>query len=106
MDFDFSAEQYGMRDEARRFLEKQCPTSHVREFLDDPSAWSRDLWKRMADQGWSSLPFPAEYGGLGQTFLDLVLLLGELGAAVAPVPFLSSVAMAGQTILAHGSAEQ
>ncbi|MGZ4240552.1 MAG: acyl-CoA dehydrogenase family protein [Actinomycetota bacterium] len=106
MDFDFSAEQYGMRDEARRFLEKQCPTSHVREFLDDPSAWSRDLWKRLADLGWPALAFPEESGGLGQSFLDRVLLLGELGAAVAPVPFLSSVAMAGQTILAHGSAEQ
>jgi alkylation response protein AidB-like acyl-CoA dehydrogenase len=106
MDFDFSPEQYGLRDEARRFLEKQCPTSHAREFLDDPSAWSRDLWKQMAELGWCALPFPEEYGGLGQGFLDLVLLLGELGRAIAPVPFLSSVAMCGQTILAHGSSEQ
>ncbi len=106
MDFDFSADQYGLRDEARRFLEKQCPVSHVREFLDDKSGWSRDLWKQMAEQGWMSLAFPVEYGGLGQSFLDLVLLLGELGRALAPVPFLSSVAMAGQVILAHGSDEQ
>jgi alkylation response protein AidB-like acyl-CoA dehydrogenase len=106
MDFDFSAEQYGLRDEARRFLEEQCPISHVREFLDDNSAWSRDLWKRMADLGWMALPFPEEYGGLGQSFLDLVLLLGELGRALAPVPFLSSVALCGQIILAHGSEEQ
>lgn len=106
MDFDFSAEQYGLRDEARRFLEKQCPPSHVREFLDDPSGWSRDLWKQMAELGWMSLPFPVEYGGLGQGFLDLVLLLGELGRALAPVPFLSSVAWCGQIILAHGSEAQ
>jgi alkylation response protein AidB-like acyl-CoA dehydrogenase len=106
MDFDFSAEQYGLRDEARRFLEKQCPTSHVREYLDDPAGWSRDLWKRMAELGWMALPFPEQYGGLGQGFLDLVLLLGELGRALAPVPFLSSVAWCGQIILAHGSEEQ
>jgi alkylation response protein AidB-like acyl-CoA dehydrogenase len=106
VDFDFSAEQYTLRDEARRFLEQQCPTSHVREFVDDPSGWSRPLWKQMADLGWMGLPFPEDVGGLGQSFLDLVLLLGELGRAVAPVPFLSSVAMAGQTILRHGSAEQ
>jgi alkylation response protein AidB-like acyl-CoA dehydrogenase len=106
VDFDFSAEQYGLRDEARRFLEKQCPVSHVREFLDDPSGWSRDLWKQMADLGWMALPFPEQYGGLGQSFLDLVLLLGELGRALAPVPFLSSVAWCGQIILAHGNDEQ
>ena len=106
MDFDFSPEQYTLRDEARRFLEQQCPTSHVREFVDDPAGWSRDLWKQMADLGWMALPFPEDFGGLGQSFLDLVLLLGELGRAVAPVPFLSSVAQAGQVILRHGSPEQ
>src|SRR5438270_3740569 len=53
-----------------------------------------------------ALPFPEQYGGLGQSFLDLVLLLGELGRALAPVPFLSSVAWCGQIILAHGSEEQ
>jgi alkylation response protein AidB-like acyl-CoA dehydrogenase len=106
VDFDFSAEQYGLRDEARRFLEEQCPTSHVREFLDDQTSWSRDLWKRMADVGWPALAFPEKYGGLGQSFLDLVLLLGELGRALAPVPFLSSVVFCGQIILTHGSEEQ
>src|SRR5438067_4507241 len=79
---------------------------YVREFLDDPSGWSRDLWKQMADLGWPALAFPEQYGGLGQGFLDLVLLLGELGRALAPVPFLSSVAICGQIILAHGSEEQ
>ena len=106
MDFDFSPDQYTLRDEARRFLEQQCPTSHVREFIDDPNGWSRDLWKRMADLGWMALPFPEEAGGLGQTFLDLVLLLGELGRVVAPVPFLSSIGQAGQVIARHGSDAQ
>ena len=106
MDFDFSPEQYTLRDEARRFLDERCPATHVREFVDDPSGWSRELWKQMADLGWMALPFPEEAGGLGQSFLDLVLLLGELGRAVAPVPFLSSVGMAGQVIVRHGSADQ
>jgi alkylation response protein AidB-like acyl-CoA dehydrogenase len=106
MDFDFSPEQYTLRDEARRFLEQQCPTTYVREFIDDPAGWSRDLWKRMSDLGWMALPFPEEVGGLGQSFLDLVLLLGELGRVVAPVPFLSSIAMAGQVILRHGTSDQ
>jgi alkylation response protein AidB-like acyl-CoA dehydrogenase len=106
MDFDFSDEQYSLRDEARRFLERQSPMTHVREFIDEPAGWSRDLWKQMADLGWMALPFAEEFGGLGQSFLDCTLLLGELGRALAPVPFLSSVGFAGQTILRHGSDSQ
>lgn len=106
MDFDFSPEQYALRDEARRFLEQQCPPSHVREFLDDPAGWSRSLWKQMADLGWTALAFPEDVGGLGRSFLDTVLLLGELGRALAPVPFLPSACFAGQAILLHGSGEQ
>ena len=106
MDFDFSPAQYELRDEARRFLQKECTSEHVREFIDDPTGWSRGLWKQIADLGWMALPFPEEFGGLGQGFLDLVLLLEELGAAVAPVPFLSSVVLSGYPILRHGSDEQ
>src|SRR5205085_5301299 len=106
MDFDFSPAQYELRDEARRFLERECTADHVREFIDDPSGWSRSLWKQIADLGWMGLPFPEEYGGLGQGFLDLVLLVEELGAALAPVPFLSSVVLAGFPILRRGSEEQ
>ncbi len=106
MDFDFSDGQYELQKEARRFLEQQCPPSHVREVLDDPAGWSRTLWKQMADLGWMALPFEEKYGGLGQGYLDLVLLLGELGRALAPVPFLSSVAICGMAIDRCGSEEQ
>jgi len=106
MDFDFSPDQYALRDEARRFLTEQCPISVVRGVIDDPAAWSQDLWKRMADLGWMGMPFAEQHGGLGQSWLDLVLLLEELGRALAPVPFLSSIAWAGQVIDRHGSDEQ
>ncbi len=106
MDFDFSEAQYELRDEARRFLERECPPAVVRELVEDPSGWSKDLWKQMADLGWMGLPFPEEYGGLGQSFLDLTLVLGELGRTLAPVPYLSSVVLAGQAVVHHGSEEQ
>lgn len=106
MDFDFSEQQYDLQKEARRFLTEQCPPSHVREFIEDPAGWSRGLWKQMADLGWMALPFAEEFGGLGQSYLDLVLLLSELGRALAPVPFLSSVALCGMAIDRCGSDEQ
>src|SRR5207249_7710188 len=106
MDFDFSPAQYELRDEARRFLDKECTSELIRETIEDPAGWSKGLWKQIADLGWMALPFPEEYGGLGQGFLDLVLLLEELGAAIAPVPFVSTVVLAGFPILRHGSEEQ
>ena len=105
MEFDFTPEQYTMRDEARRFLDSQCPASHVREFIDDETGWSRGMWKQMADLGWMGLAIPEMHGGLGLGFDDLALLLGELGRVVAPVPFLAHV-LAAYAITLHGSDEQ
>ena len=106
MDFDFSPAQYELRDEARAFLRKECASEHVREVIDDPAGWSRGLWKQIADLGWMALPFPEEYGGLGQGFLDLALLIEELGASLAPVPFLSSVVLAGYPRLCDRARDQ
>ncbi|HEX9775664.1 MAG TPA: acyl-CoA dehydrogenase family protein [Actinomycetota bacterium] len=105
MDFDFSDEQRALAAEARRFLREQCPAAHVREFIDDPAGWSRGLWKQMADLGWTGLPFGEAHGGLGLGYLDVVLLFDELGRALAPVPYLSSM-IAGLAIARAGSDEQ
>jgi alkylation response protein AidB-like acyl-CoA dehydrogenase len=106
MDFDFSEAQYEIQREARRFLEEQCPPSLLREQLEDPAGWSRDLWKQMAALGWMGMPFAEAHGGLGMGYLDIVLLLGELGRALAPVPYLSSVALCGLAIDRLGSDDQ
>ncbi len=106
MDFDFTDDQLALRQEGRRFLEQQCPTSHVREFIEDPGGWSRALWKQMADLGWMGMPFGEEHGGVGLGYLELMLLLEELGRVVAPVPFLSSVGICGMAIARVGSDEQ
>jgi alkylation response protein AidB-like acyl-CoA dehydrogenase len=106
MDLDFDEAQYEVQREARRFLEEQCPPAHVREHVEDPAGWSRGLWKQMADLGWTAMPFPEEHGGLGMGYLDVVLLVGELGRVVAPVPYLSSIAVCGVAIDRTGSDEQ
>jgi alkylation response protein AidB-like acyl-CoA dehydrogenase len=60
----------------------------------------------MADLGWMGLVYPEQYGGSGMTFLDLAVLIEELGRAIVPAPFLSTVVYCGLPILAAGTDEQ
>ncbi|MEE8291031.1 MAG: acyl-CoA dehydrogenase family protein [Candidatus Tectomicrobia bacterium] len=106
MDFGFSDEQDMLRQTARAFLEENCPTTFVRQMMEDEKGYSPDLWKQMADLGWLGLAFPEAYGGQGFGFVDLTVILEEMGAALLPSPFLSTVLLAGQTILLGGSEEQ
>jgi alkylation response protein AidB-like acyl-CoA dehydrogenase len=106
MDFGFSDEQDMLRQTARAFLEEHCPTTFVRQMMEDEKGYSVDLWKEMAELGWLGLAFPEAYGGQGLGFVDLTVILEEMGAALLPSPFLSTVILAGQTILLGGSEAQ
>jgi alkylation response protein AidB-like acyl-CoA dehydrogenase len=106
MDFGFSDEQDMLRQTARAFLEEHCPTTFVRQMMEDDKGYSPDLWKEMAELGWLGLAFPEAYGGQGLGFVDLTVILEEMGAALLPSPFLSTVLLAGQTILIGGSEAQ
>jgi alkylation response protein AidB-like acyl-CoA dehydrogenase len=106
MDFGFSDEQDMLRQTTRAFLEEHCPTTFVRQMMEDEKGYSPDLWKEMAELGWLGLAFPEAYGGQGLGFVDLTVILEEMGAALLPSPFLSTVLLAGQTILIGGSEAQ
>jgi len=106
MDFDLGKEQVMLKKSARDFLKKECPKDLVREMMDDEKGYSPKLWKKMADLGWMGLVIPDEYEGVGSGFLDLVVLLEEMGRALVPGPFIPTVVYAGRAILAAGSSEQ
>jgi len=106
MDFALSEEQEMLRNSARDFLVKECPKTLIRQMETDEKGYSPKLWKDMADLGWMGLVFPEEYGGSGMTFLDLAILIEELGRAIVPGPFLPTVAYCGLAILEAGTAEQ
>ncbi len=106
MDFGFSDEQEMLRQTAHSFLEENCPSTVVRQLMEDDTGYDANLWKQMADLGWLGLAFPEAYGGQGLGFVDLTVILEEMGAALLPSPFLSSILLAGQTILLGGSEEQ
>jgi len=106
MDFGFTEEQEILRKTARGFLEKECPKTLVREMAEDERGYSPELWSRMAELGWLGLCFPRSYGGGGGSFLDLVVLIEEMGRALLPSPFLATVVLGGLYLLEAGSQEQ
>jgi alkylation response protein AidB-like acyl-CoA dehydrogenase len=106
MDFGFSEEQDMLRQTAHAFLEENCPSTFVRQMMEDDKGYAPELWKQMADLGWLGLAFPEAYGGQGLGFVDLTVILEEMGAALLPSPFFSTVLLAGQTLLIGGSEEQ
>jgi len=106
MNFELGEEQIMLKTSAREFLDKECPKKHVRAMMDDEKGYSPELWKRMAGLGWQGLAFPEQYGGMGSSFLDLCVLLEEMGRALVPGPFLATVVHAGRTILEAGNEQQ
>ena len=106
MNLDFSEEQEMLRTTARDFLTKECPKSLVRELEEDEKGHSPELWQKMAELGWMGLVLPEEYDGMGMTFMDLIILLEEMGRNIVPGPFFCTVVLGSLPILEAGNEEQ
>jgi len=106
MDFTLSEEQAMVRKSARDFLTDKCPKSYVRQMAADEKGYSLVLWQEMAELGWLGLAIPDLYGGFGMEFIDLAVLLEEMGRACLPGPFFATVVLAALTILENGSDKQ
>ena len=105
MDFGFSEEQEMLRQSARSLLEKECPSTLVRRLMEDERGYDRGLWQKFAELGWLGLVIPEEDGGAGLSYVDLVLVLEEMGSVVLPSPFIWTV-MFAEAIKRAGTAEQ
>ena len=106
MNFDFSDELNQLREQARRFLSEQSSTRAVRRILEGGDTHDRALWQGIADLGWLVAAVPEAYGGVGLGREGLCVLAEEIGRALAPVPFGSSVYLATEAILGHASESQ
>ena len=106
MDFDLNEQQKMIRESARKVFATECPMKTVREMANNKLGYLPDLWQQMVALGWVGLPFPEEYGGLEGTFLDLAVLLEEIGRACIPSPFFPTVVLGGMTLLDAGNEEQ
>ncbi len=107
MNFDFSDDQKMLRDQARKYLAEKCTKKAVREVLNDAAkSFDAALWNGVAEQGWLGAAIPEEFGGLGLGRLELCVLAEEIGRAVAPIPFSSTVYYLAEAVMMAGSNEQ
>src|SRR5215469_923409 len=106
MDIGFTEEQEFLRDSARRFFESECTTQFVRQRMAEPAEVTDEFWQKLADQGWLGIIYPEKEGGSGLGLVDLVVLMEEMGRAVMPGPFLSTVLLGGAAIAEAGSPAQ
>ena len=107
MNFAFSEEQEELRRSVRRFLEGKSPSSEVRRLMETTEGYDEAVWSQMGKElGLQSLHIPEAYGGQGYTFVELVVVLEEMGRALLTAPYFSTVCLAANTILNAGTEEQ
>jgi len=105
VELEFSDEQQELRSTARSFLEQECPITLVRSVVEK-GAPADELWSQMVELGWPALTVPVAYDGLGLGFVELAVLVEELGRVVAPGPFLATVTQFVPAVRHGGTAEQ
>lgn len=103
MDFGFSEEQEMLRDAAKRFLTDNCSTKFVRQMMADATAHDPAFWQKLVLQGWPGLLIPEQYGGANGTFLDLTVVVEEMGKALVPGPFLAAALLGAPTFIEGAS---
>jgi alkylation response protein AidB-like acyl-CoA dehydrogenase len=106
MNLAFTEEQEMLKKMAHDFLTDKLPKKVVKEIEESETGSLPELWREMAELGWMGLVFPEKYGGSGMNFLDLAVLLEEMGKACLPGPYFSTVILGGLTIADIGSEEQ
>ena len=91
MDFDLTKAQKLLQQSARDFFARECKPERVRDLMATETAYDDGLWRAMADQGWTGLIIPEDFGGLGLSLVDLIAVSEEMGHACLPGPFLSTL---------------
>ena len=106
VNFDFSADQKALREQARKFLAEHASSSRVRRILDGAAPYDAELWRGMGEMGWMGTAIPDAHGGAGFGYLELCVLAEELGRSLAPTPFASTIYLAAEALLLAGTEAQ
>jgi alkylation response protein AidB-like acyl-CoA dehydrogenase len=104
--FAFTDDQQELRSTAARFLEEKSSSEAVRELMETENGFNEDTWKQMGDLGWFGMAIPEEYGGIGFGFVEVTVLMEEMGKRLLCAPYFSSVILGANAILNAGSEDQ
>jgi alkylation response protein AidB-like acyl-CoA dehydrogenase len=103
VNFAFSEEQEELRKSVRRFLDDKSPMTEVRRLMETTEGYDPAVWSQMGQQlGLQGLHIPEEYGGSGYTYVELIVVLEEMGKSLLCAPYFSTVALAANAILSSG----
>jgi alkylation response protein AidB-like acyl-CoA dehydrogenase len=102
MEFDLNETQKLFQRSARELFSQECPSVLVRETSEKGIPHAQNMWKHLVDQGWTGLIFPEETGGLGLGMVEMAVAFEEMGRALVPGPYLSTVPLAGTALQATG----
>lgn len=105
MNFDLTEDQAMLVESVAAFVKKNSPVARLRAMREDATGYSKEVWAQMGEFGWLGVAFPEAAGGLGGTFVDVALILEQLGTTLAPEPLIPLL-VAGTALLKTGSAEQ
>jgi alkylation response protein AidB-like acyl-CoA dehydrogenase len=107
VNFAFSEEQDQLREAVARFLDQKSPSTEVRRLMDTEDGYDPAVWTQMAQElGLQSLHIPEEHGGQGFTFVELAIVLEEMGRVLLCAPYFSTVVLAADAIMNAGTSEQ
>ncbi|MBR1252288.1 acyl-CoA/acyl-ACP dehydrogenase [Bradyrhizobium sp. AUGA SZCCT0240] len=93
MNFTLSEEHEALRDVARNFLAKEVNLSKllVPGATVEQSGYDQ-LWPKIVELGWPGIVVPERFGGLGMTYIDLAMIIGEMGRSLAAAPLFGTLA--------------
>ena len=106
MQFELTETQQTLKNTVRKFLAAECPMADVRRLMETDTAFDAALWRKIAEQGWTGMIIPEQYGGFGMGMVEMAATLEEMGRALLPGPFFSTVVMAGPLIERAGNENQ
>jgi len=106
MDFSFTPEQEALRELARRILDDHVTHQRLKAAEADPDWFGREAWRALAEARLLGVALPEDVGGSGLGFLELCLLLEQVGRAVAPVPVFPTLVLGAAAIAEFGTADQ
>ena len=105
MNFAFTEEQEELRKTVRAFLDAKSPETAVREQMETDNGFDPAVWSQMGEQmGLQGLVVPEEFGGSGFSFVELGVVLEEMGRALLCAPYFSTVVLAAQALIHSGDA--